>query len=434
MKRYFPEKFNVVTSVDDIGAVTDISRITGEDLYTYKKRILESSQRIANSSYEGLINGINRELGLERQDIIEINLKNIICGDLSWSGISYADDIILDNRLFTGTVNGSTTFAVDSTLTVPGTPWIENELSGLELAFGSLKYKIISNTINKVKIIGTMSGLIGQSYTINANWVPNSLIGLAIHIGKKRYAILENSNNQIKVDAPILNTQGTQYCITANGPRIKVTASSILLYKEYISEDNFQLDLEINLRQRGMQHTGIVDLINKNSVFFYATDLIPLEISMPAFTVKQQDSDIVVNKEIVPGTKFFKLKNKQIKSESIKFSETSVFFREVPNVDTVTVGPYYSVDYEQGIIRAKSMPSGRGTVSYRYMDIPFKVESVPAIVTSFADKNAESYFFAQQEKRIYTDQRDRYISSQPKSNMIEYISELLKVTDQSWGK
>jgi hypothetical protein len=269
---------------------------------------------------------------------------------------------------------------------------------------------------------------------IKADWISNALIGLAIHIGKKRYTILENSSNRIRVDAPILNTQGTNYCITANGPRISVTSSTMLLYKEYISEENFQLDMEINLRQRGMQHTGIVDLINKNSVFFTAQDLIPTSISVPAFTLKQQDSDITINKELVPGTKFFKLKNKQIKSESIKFSETSVFFREVANVDDVMTGPYYSTDYEQGIIRAKSMPSGRGTVSYKYMDIPFKVEAVPAIVTSFADKDAESYFFAQQEKRIYTDQRDRYISSQPKSNMIEYISELLKVTDQSWGK
>lgn len=432
-KRYYPEKFNVVTSVDDVGAMTDIPRITGEDLYTYKKRILESSQLLANSSYEGLINAINRELGLERLDVIQIDIKKLIVGDIA-TDVVVTDDTIVDNRLLSYVVNGSTIIAVGNTISIASANFEPNSLVGLNVIIGSLKTKIISNTATVITVNGSYSSVVGQTMIIKAEWTPNALIGLAFHVGKKRYTILENNGNTIKVDAPVKNTQGTAYYITANSPRIEVTTSRIYLYKEYTSEDNYQLDLEIDIRKRGMQHTAIVDSINKDSQFFTSQDLIPLRISVPAFTVKKQDSDKIAQRELVPGTKFFKLQNKDIKIESVKFSETGVFFREVPDAEEVPTGPYYSIDYKQGIVRSKNMPNGRGTVSYRYMEFPFKLEATPAVVTAFADKESESFLFAQQEKRLYEDQRDRYISSQPKSNMIEYIAELLKVTDQSWGK
>lgn len=68
------------------------------------------------------------------------------------------------------------------------------------------------------------------------------------------------------------------------------------------------------------------------------------------------------------------------------------------------------------------------------MTFPFQVESTPAIVTPFVDDDADEFLFARKEKLLYEDQRDRYISSQPKGKMIEYIAELLSVSNQSWGK
>ncbi|MDD3412422.1 MAG: hypothetical protein PHY47_00315 [Lachnospiraceae bacterium] len=432
-KRYYPEKFNLVTSVDDVGAITDISRITGEDLFSYKKRVLESSQRIANSSYQGLINGINRELGLERVDLIEIDLKKMICGDLSLQGVSYSADVITDNRYFTGMINGVQTTAIGQILTVPTDTWKENELVGLCLTIGENEYKIKSNTSKQIKISGDMSNLVGQTYSVKANWITNSLIGLALKLNKRRYIITENTSNAIRLDSNVKFNDDTSYSVVANSPRIEVTSSRIFLYKDYVNEENYQLDKEIDIRKRGVQYSSVINEIN-TSAFFTAKSLIKDNSIFPAFTIRKQDSDVTVNEELIPGTRFFKLKNQHIKSGSAQFSESGIFFREIEDIESSPNGPYYNINYEQGIVLSKNIPSGRGTVSYRYMNIPFKLEATPAVITAFSDKDAEPYFFAQQEKTLYEDQRDRYISSQPRSNMIEYIAELLKVTDQNWGK
>lgn len=432
--RYFPEKFNVITSADDIGAILDLARITGEDLFSYKKRILESSERLANSSYQGLINGINRELGLERNDIIEIDLKPVLAGDLSHPEISYNLDTITDDRQYTGTINGVGITAVENKFTSNVHIWEPGKLVGLTISIDSQPYKILSNTTNSLTFDGHVSNTVGQTYLIFAYWEENSLSGLALEIGNRKYEILSNTNNVIKLDGPVVTNFGTEYIGTALRPRIQVTSSRIILYKEYLNEENFQLDLEIPLRERNIPHTQVVSTINSDSVFFKATDLRELESTLPAKTIKQQDSDVPVNQENVPGTKFFKLENRNIKSGTIKFSETGVFLREVPVIEDAPSGPYFYVDYKQGIVRAKTTPNGTGTVSYIASQIPFRLEATPAVVTPFVDDDADSFLFAQQEKLIYDDERDRFISSQPKSNMIEYIAELLKVTDQTWGK
>lgn len=432
--RYVPEKFNVITSADDIGAILDLSRITGESLFSYKKRILESSERLANSSYQGLINGINRELGLTRKDVLQIDLKPVIAGNLTHQDITYNIDTITDNRSYTGTIDGINVLAAGNTFTTNVHIWEPGELVGLSISIDSTPYRITHNTIDSVTFDGEVSNTTGQTYLISAVWEENSLSGLALEIGKKKYEILSNGTNIIKLDAPIVTNFGTEFIGTALRPRIQVTSSRIILYKEYLNEENFQLDLEVPLREKNIPHTKVVEEINLNSKFFKAEDLIPLQSTVPAKSIKQQDSDVAVNQENVPGTKFFKLNSKNIKNGTIKFSETGVFLREVPVIEDAPVGPYYFVDYKQGIVRAKNTPNGVGTVSYISSNIPFKLEATPAVVTPFVDDDADTFLFAQQEKFIYDDERERFISSQPKSNMIEYIAELLKVTDQTWGE
>jgi len=84
-------------------------------------------------------------------------------------------------------------------------------------------------------------------------------------------------------------------------------------------------------------------------------------------------------------------------------------------------------------LRTVLLPSGGGEVSYVHMDFPFLIESAPAVVVSLNDSESSKFLFSQKEKIIYEDFRDRFVSSQPKTEMIEYISELLKVNKQSWG-
>lgn len=435
MKRYYPEQFNVITSADDAGAIIDLQRIPGEDLATYRKRVIESSERVANSSYEGLINGINRELGLDRTEVFSIDLKSKLNGNTNNPVIHVAGDTIIDERAYSGNIDGVMVKAIGNKISTDRHIFNSDELVGLSFVLNSVPYLIIKNTTNEIYLKNAdISGATGQTYLIKPLFKSDEFMGMTLQLDGKKYTIQENTSNTIKVDRAIKINDSTLYSIKANRPRIQITASSMILYREYLNEDNFKLDMDISLREANLSHKDIVKMINAQSDFFIATDLIPLKPAVPAFTIKKQDSDVRVFREVVPGTKYFKLKNKNIQEGTLKFSETGVFLREVPDIELEQAGPFYSSDNAQGIIRSKFVPSGKGVVSYTYMNIPFKVESVPAIVTSFADKDAESFLFAQKEKIMYDDPRDKHISSQPKGKMIEYISELLSINNQTWGE
>jgi hypothetical protein len=50
-----------------------------------------------------------------------------------------------------------------------------------------------------------------------------------------------------------------------------------------------------------------------------------------------------------------------------------------------------------------------------------------------ADKEVEDYLFSQIEVRVYENSKKRFVPSQPTTNMLEYIGELLEVKPQAWG-
>jgi hypothetical protein len=62
-----PTKKNIRTSVDLIGQLINLYRLPGEGLAVFKERVLDNYIHGANSTYQGLYNGINRELGLDGQ-------------------------------------------------------------------------------------------------------------------------------------------------------------------------------------------------------------------------------------------------------------------------------------------------------------------------------------------------------------------------------
>lgn len=433
-KRYTPEKINIVSSADEIGALLDIPRINGESLQDYKKRILESSKKPSNSTYEGLINAINRDLGLDRELAISVTPKkkyyNNRIQDVSFSGENFQD-----NRLFSGTVDGVQVICVGNKFTSQQPIFIEHELIGLKLEILGQKYRIISNTESSFIFDGEVSGITNEPYSIYPEWSENELVGLALVSNTNKYVITSNSENIIQTDSPGLEMhQITELWIESNSPRVHITSGEIILYKDYVNEENFQLDKVIDLRVKGIEHTAIVDQIN-SSDFFEAENLLGHNISRPGFTIKKQDSDKNVYRESIPPSKFFRLENKNLKEGSLKFSKADVFFNETRHLDSTPFGPYYYVNYKEGIVQAKKVASGLdSTVSYVYMDFPFYIELSPAVITSFSDETAEQFLFTQQEKRLYTDPRDKKMSIQPRSDMIEYIAELLETSRQSWGE
>src|SRR5690606_4372513 len=94
----------------------------------------------------------------------------------------------------------------------------------------------------------------------------------------------------------------------------------------------------------------------------------------------------------------------------------------------------YFVEYSTGTTLVNTTPSGNGTVSYIWNEFPFVVVSSPAIVNAFVEEDIQDFLFAQIEMKFYDNVKGRYISGQPKADMIEYIAELLSVKPLSWGE
>jgi hypothetical protein len=433
--RYFPEKFNTVTSADEIGMLQDIERISGESLLSYKKRILESSTKISNSSYSGLINGINRELGLSQKEVVEVNLKKLLKGNISDPLITHTELIISDNRYYEGIIDGIQTTLVEDKITDHVSIWPENYLAGLTLTMGGIEYAIRSNTTNVITLDRKpIVSHINDTYIIRAAWVANKFVGFALIIDRNSYEILANTSNTLTLNKPLKYRSDLTFYIRLNRPRIKVTASRIIFYKEFLNDENYQLDLIVSLRDNNMTHRSLCKLVNFQSQYFEMKDLIPYESEIKAFTLIHKDSDIKIFEEFIPSSKFFRIKEKQIKPGTIKFSESSVFSKEEDELNEELFGPYYTVNYEEGTIQSNMLSSGVGQISYTYMDFPFTLDHAPAAVISLSDKESQEFLFSQQEKILYDDPRDRFVSSQPKVDMIEYIAELLRINKQSWGK
>lgn len=433
-KRYFPEKFNVVTSADETAMLHDINRIPGESLFDYKKRILESSTKMSNSSYSGLVNAINRELGLTQREVIRIEFKKIIEGSLDDTLISHNEFIISDNRYYEGIIDGTLSRIAGNKLRSHTHLWVDDYLAGMTVSINNNSYKILDNTYNELTLDREPDSLyLNETFIIRSEWQQNAFIGYALTLENTKYLIIANTSNTLTLNRPIKYRIDPKFSVILNSPRIKITASRIIFYKEYVNESNYQLDLIVDLRENSLTHRSLCKLVNKESAFFNLVDLIPFDSELKGFTFKEKDSNIKVFGEDIPLSKFFKLQNKNVKPGSIKFSESGIFGREEEELDSSLFGPYYSVNYLEGIVQTNMLPSGSGQLSYTYMNFPFIVEHAPASVIGLADKESEQFLFSQKEKIIYDDPRERFVSSQPKAEMIEYIAELLRINKQSWG-
>lgn len=432
-KVFKPEPSIVRTAIDEIGSILNVDRIAGESISDYTERLLGTFVKRSSSSYQGMINGINRALGQEEIDAISVNYRAILQGDISKEYIEYGQNYIQNNFFYSGIISGSTVVAVGDTLTDQNADWDEESLRGLTLTIGSNKYEIISNKKQSLKIRGLLSNLVGNQFSIQLDLMPNVLTGLSVRIDNKNIPVAENTSNRIYVNQQVFNQVfSTEFKVTAINPKVEVTASSIYLYKEYQSEQNFQLEKEIPLRGFTKFHLGIVDEIN-TTYYFEAINLLGHKEKVLSISFKKQSSDIVVTQEVVPAVKYFKLKNSNIKLGSLVFSESSIFVQETEEDEVFERPGNYYVDYSSGAILTSVTPSGNKTVSYVSSSFPCKLISSPAIVNTMADKEVESYLFSQLEVRLYENPKKRFVPSQPTTDMLEYIGELLKVKPQAWG-
>ena len=430
--RYIPEKKNIITNLDDLGLLLDMPRIEGENLASYRDRLMSGSNKQSSSTYDGLINAINRELGLKREEVIEVDIKKMELFKLG-NGDSLVERVLTSGSELSGEI-GIDAEIEEGGLVLKKKTLADGELRGKTIIFSNgFSSDIKENTATKLFFSGQVQTHSGLGFVIQSKWKRNKYVGYSLYSSIDRKNILRNTENQLELDGKLLYKQDDVLFVAVDSPRIEVNSAEVILYKNYVNEENFQLDIQIDLQEKGKHYRNIIDEINQ-SQFFVAKDLCPMGEQRQAFTLKKTDSDIDVFNELVPPSKFFKLKNKNIKDSSLSFSETGVFLRETTELEQIKNGPYYYCNYKDGVIKTKTLPSGNGSVSYKYSNFPLKIESTPGVLYSFSNEDTRSFLFTKKEKARYTDPRKRYMSSQPKTDMIEYISELLSISKQYWGK
>lgn len=434
MAKFTPTPIVVRTALDEHGSLLDVERIAGEDLRDYAERLFDAYANRASSTYNGLLNGINRELGLDRRDLISVAVRGLGFGDLTDPAIVMTQTTIQNTASHTNTIDGIIVTAVGDTLTDTTQSWTPKHLRGYKLKILTEEYEIIDNTETTLTFDADLSGLVGNIYVVEVDWEENVLVGLGLKIGNKLYKVAENTNDTIRIETgDLLEGDDTVYKLRAFNPKVEVTGSSFNLYKEFNNEENFQLEKGIALREDVRFHRDIVDEINKLK-FFEAENLLDQKVDVFAFILNKQSSEEVVIKEIVPAAKFFKLTNGSVKEGSVRFTEANIFLREVEEDLVSQAIGNYNVDYDQGIVKVNTTPSGRKPVSYTWNEFPFTITDSPVVINAFNKEDSEEFLFLQQEMERYLNPQDRFRSSVPKADMIEYIAELLSVRPENWGE
>ena len=70
-----PTTKNIVSHLDLISDMVSLNRLTGESAADFKERVMDVAVHPGGGTYEGVINGLTRELGFIRQKGIKIELK-----------------------------------------------------------------------------------------------------------------------------------------------------------------------------------------------------------------------------------------------------------------------------------------------------------------------------------------------------------------------
>ena len=374
-------------------------------------------------------------MGLFETQLFSISLRAILEGDVDGVSAIKTMNSIQDVLSYSGTVDGTNTTAVGQTFFVSGANFTPNRLKGFKLTIGTEEYIVRSNDAEYVYIeSGTMSGLVGQAYTLELDMEDNELSGLALKLGQRRYRIISNTSNEIFIEAGnLLENEEVNYRVTSFNPKVEVTASDILLFKEYQNKDNYQLAKQISLRKELTFYKQAVDEINTMK-FFEAQDLLGVKDDRLIVSLKKQSSEKIVTGEIVRAAKFSRFKNKNIKEGSVEFAESTVFLREVDeDVVSQQAGNYW-IEYETGTVLSNLTPSGTRTVSYIWNDFPYIVKDSPVVINPLNDEDTEDFLFSQVEMKFYENFSEKFQPGQPTGDMIEYIAELLAVRPLNWGE
>ena len=211
---------------------------------------------------------------------------------------------------------------------------------------------------------------------------------------------------------------------------IRVVDNHLQLYRRYVTEKNKSLDIEVDLRAKPRLADVVADINSRSSVFKAG-----LLADGQAFshTLLNQENHKLVQDEAVPMATNFRLRNKNLKLGSVTFSDRDVFLTEQSSLSAVVADGDYYVDYVNGFVYTFNMPDTESTVTYRYIEIPFKLERSEVVVNDVNSRSFRKHFFTQVAQDLYDDPELSTLDGRPTAEMFKAIDELLHVSDVYWG-
>jgi len=214
-------------------------------------------------------------------------------------------------------------------------------------------------------------------------------------------------------------------------PMIKVDHATLILYEDYIT-GLVDTTIELYNKSDSLYKRTLSDVVSaiNASTYFSATLLDATKSYEESQVLIHQDSSIEVFSEDIPSSNIFYLQHSNIIDETISFSDINVFYRKVGSSSIASMEPGdYHVDYSTGKISVKSLPSGDGAVSYKYIGIPFTVKASTAIIKDVNDPVMQDRFLDQ-----YISPDGTQSGSLPSSDYIDLVKESMKKKGLYWGK
>jgi len=235
--------------------------------------------------------------------------------------------------------------------------------------------------------------------------------------------------------------------VTSNDyPRraILKTDNRLIICSHFTSLDDFTIDYSIELREKPYPSLyRLCTLITINSEIYdaelldsavvegYGSDSY-LKIAK-AFTLLN-GTNRKTNRYISHPTTSITLPNKNLVKGSLLFSDNTILSNEVTGPEyLLNIPGNYYVDYEKGAIVLVTFPTRSIEIYYEYLDDDFELVHSPVIASRIFTDEAKKYLFDELNKLTYDTEATNTNPGLPKTEMIELVYSLLRVSNIYWG-
>lgn len=288
----------------------------------------------------------------------------------------------------------------------------------------------IKNVFNSLDEHGVMLGLPRLQGEKNKDY-KRRLLDVGANKGAATYPGLLNAMNRglglSSYDAMTISIKSGQ---TPDNPAVIINSAEILLYSDY------PVTLEKTIELYDADRSNIAYTLNDTvtaitaSTTFEAVLVDSTKGYERSTVIREQDNSIEVSNESVPLANRFSLKNTNIISSSISFSDVDVFISQAmsSNLSLMSPGDYY-IDYDTGQITVATTPSGKGAISYQYRELPFSIVASPVILKDLGEEEFHKRIFEQE-----TNYDGNVTNGAPKPEALDLIREVLTIKGLYWGR